>query len=84
MKILLKRLGKLENRYSLDDSKPALRLVVSFPWKGPINWQKSTCSRVRGQDGSLTEVVRLEGDDRGLSKEELDRYVAAFPIQARS
>jgi hypothetical protein len=61
MKILLKRLGKLENRYSVDDSKPTLRLVVSFPWKGPINWEKSTCSRVR-QDSNLTEVVHLEGD----------------------
>lgn len=72
MNALLKRLGKLENRFGVDDSKPTLRLVVTFPWKGQINWEKSTCSRVR-QDGKLTEVVHLEGDSRALSREELAR-----------
>ena len=82
MRTILRRLGKLENRYGADDSKPALRFVVAFPWKGPINWAASTCSRTRYSDGGLTEVVHLEGDSRRISKQELDAFVARFPIKA--
>jgi hypothetical protein len=82
MKNMLRRLGRLEERLGTDYSKPSLRFVVALPWKGPINWAASTCDRTRDPDGGLTEVVHLEGDSSGISKDELDRFIARFPIQA--
>lgn len=39
----------------------------------------STCTRYL-RDGFLTEVVKLDGDDAAISDEELEKFVAGFPI----
>jgi len=57
-----------------------VRLVVSCVC-GPPNLATSTCSRRLGPDGALTEVVYLDGCGDDLSSEDLERFIAAFPIQ---
>jgi hypothetical protein len=84
MRTILRRVGRLEDRYGCDTTKPALRLLVSFPWKGPINWKSSRCSRTRDSGGGLTEVIHLEGDSAGVSPDELERFIAGFPIKTRT
>jgi hypothetical protein len=32
-------------------------------------------------NGLLTEIVELNGSDEGLADDELDRFVARFPVQ---
>jgi hypothetical protein len=80
MKNMLRRLGRLEERLGTDDSNPSLRFVVALPWKGPVNWETSTCSRTRSPGLGLLEVVHLEGDSSAISRDELDRFIARFPI----
>jgi hypothetical protein len=83
MTAILRRVGKLEERYSVNASgKPrvVVRAIISFPWKGPLNWSASTCQRRLNPGGAVTEIVRLEGDADRISKEELEKFIAGFPI----
>jgi hypothetical protein len=41
----------------------------------------STCRRTLSADGSLTEVVRLDGARGGLTDEEMEKFVETFPIE---
>lgn len=76
----------------VEQPREKLRLVVSgLSWRpipgkveawelGPLDLGKSTCRRSISQDGTLWEVVRLHGSTAGLTDEELDKWIAAFPI----
>jgi hypothetical protein len=73
------RLKKLERRRETGTGQ-AFRLVVR-PVIGPTDLAKSTCQRTLCPDGSLMEVVNLNGNGSGVSEEELDRFIASFPIE---
>ena len=42
----------------------------------------STCTRKRYADGQLTEIVDLDGSLDDLSEEEIEQFIATFPIEA--
>jgi hypothetical protein len=46
----------------------------------PLDLEQSRCTRTLSSDGCLAELVDLNGDDPMPSEEELDRFVARFPI----
>jgi len=74
----------------VEQPREKLRLVVSgLSWKpipgkvgawelGPLDLEKSTCSRTLSQDGTLWEVVWLYGSTAGLTDEELDKWIGSF------
>ena len=81
MNTFIRRLDRLEQSYRTANTQPPLRLLVSTPWKGPVNWAVSKCSRVRNQDGRLFETITLEGDDAGVTPGQLERFIGSFPIR---
>jgi hypothetical protein len=47
MTAILRRVGKLEERYAVNASgklRVGVRAIISFPWKGPLNWSASTAT----------------------------------------
>jgi hypothetical protein len=79
-----RRVGRLEDRFAINSSgKPRVgfRLIISLPWKGPLNLATSTCQRTLNPEGAITEIVDLDGDGGRLSEEELERFIAGFPIE---
>ncbi len=57
-----------------------LRIVVGRT--GPRSLENCDCIRTLCQDGTLLEVVGLHGGNLGgLSDEELDEWVARFPVE---
>ena len=81
MNTFIRRLDRLEQSYRTANAQPPLRLVVSTPRKGPVNWEASKCSRFRNQDGMLFETIKLDGDDAGATPEQLERFIGSFPIR---
>jgi hypothetical protein len=82
MRTIARRLGKLEDRYHAQLSggpETALRVIVNIPWE--TNPEISTCRRTLTTPGSVVEMVELHGQDCQMSEEELDRFVAGFPIE---
>ena len=82
MKAIVRRVGRLEDRFQTQLSgraKDSLQIIVTRAGGGPANLATSTCTRYV-RDGILTEVVQLDGDDSGISDEELETFVARFPI----
>jgi hypothetical protein len=78
---LQRRLQSLERpRYGL---VPEHVRVVIRSVCGPPNLATSTCTRTLGPDGALTEVVHLGGGRDGLNDEDLEKFIASFPIQRR-
>ena len=47
----------------------------------PLNLANSTCKRTLGANGLLTEIVDLDGSDQGLTDEDLEEFVASFPVE---
>jgi len=85
MKAIVRRVGRLEDRYAINSSgkpKVALRIFVSLPWKGPANLATSTYTRVLNDTGGLIETVKLDGDEDSIGEEELEKFIASFPIAA--
>ena len=75
---------KLTRRLQALESKQALvvkpfRVVIAQVWKR-LNLATSTCRRTRWEDGSVLDVVHLDGTDTGLSSEDLEKFIASFPI----
>lgn len=84
MKTILRRVGRLEDRFAINSSgtpRVGVRVIVSRPWGGPLNLAASTCRRTLNPGGAITEVVDLDGDGNDLSEEELEKFVASFPIE---
>ena len=46
-----------------------------------LRLETSRCRRMLTADGSLTEVVRLDGTRGGLTDEELEEFVESFPVE---
>jgi hypothetical protein len=81
MKAIFRRVGRLGERYEaqLSGNKP-VRVFVTRAGKD-ADLATSTCQRSI-RDGILTEVVQLDGGMDHLSDEEIEKFVASFPIKA--
>ena len=82
MKNLDRRLARLEDRLVPDfarDPRQRLRLTVTNIGK-QLNLATSTCRRTLGADGSLFEIVRLDGSRDGLSDADFERFIESFPV----
>jgi hypothetical protein len=84
MKAIVRRVGLLEDRFAINSSgklRIGVRAIISFPWKGPLSLSTSTCRRTLNP-GAVTEIVELDGTDEGIDEEELEKFIAGFPILA--
>jgi hypothetical protein len=82
MRAILKRVGRLEDRYQTELSgkpKKGHRVILSLPWKGPPDLANSTCQRYLSA-GCINEFVKLDGADDAISDEELEKFIESFPI----
>ena len=57
-----------------------LRLIIGRAAGDGVNLATSTCIRRVTPNGVLTELVDLDGNGASLSDEELERFIAGFPI----
>jgi hypothetical protein len=57
-----------------------IRLVVSAVAQS-LNLAASTCTRRRGANGLLTEIVMLHGTKADLTQSEMDAFVERWPIE---
>jgi hypothetical protein len=80
MRVLARRLQKLESVLGRPDEPQRGQRLVALAMGRRLNLEKCTCTRTLSSDGFLAEVVYLNGDSPELSQEELDRFVARFPI----
>jgi len=91
VRAIARRLRRLEEQLGTDERRTD-RIVVH--WEGcKPSLKNATCTRRLGPDGSLLEVVYLDHSDDALANgsnedaeplthEELDEFVATFPIEA--
>jgi hypothetical protein len=84
MKIIERRLLKLEDRFGRADGKPRrrLRMLVSMAGARP-SLEEATCGRTLWPDGTLFEMVEFHKHNDGpdeLTNEELDRWLEGFPV----
>jgi len=77
---LARRLNALEQRR--EETRKPFRFVADGVYK-PLHLDTSTCTRYLTADGTLTEVVILDGNSDDLSPEELEKFIASFPIEDR-
>jgi hypothetical protein len=83
MKTIVRRVGRLEDRYQTQLSgkpKSSLRVIVARGESGTANMASSTCTRRLNNTGGLIEIVDLDGAHSGISEEELEQFIARFPI----
>ncbi|MGD1074086.1 MAG: hypothetical protein ABSB15_28595 [Bryobacteraceae bacterium] len=83
MKAIVRRVARLEDRYAINSSgklRIGVRAIISFPWKGPLSLATSTCRRTLNPGGAVTEIVELDGRDEDIDDEELEKFIASFPI----
>lgn len=77
-------LGSLESRAAaralLEGNQKRVRLIFYVIDK-PLNLETSSCVRLFWPDGTLFEEVMLDGSSSNLTDEELDTFVATFPIE---
>jgi hypothetical protein len=87
MKTILKRVGRLEERHAINSSgelRVAVRLIISTPWKGPLNLAASRCRRLLNTGGAVNEIIELDGRAEDIDEEGLEKFIASFPIQSRA
>ena len=77
---LERRIERLES-LTLDAQSPAVMRVVISACGRPLNLAGSTCDRTLGSDGSIIEIVRLDGRRDAISNAELDQFVSRFPLK---
>ena len=78
----MRRLEALECARNVAVKTP-LRVIVGGCFGVP-DLATSTCWRTRSSNGQLIEYVRLEGCTDEISEEELERWIANFPIETSS
>ena len=84
MKAIIRRVGRLEDRYAIHSSgqlRIAVRAIISTPWNGPLNLAASTCRRRLNPGRAVTEIVELHGRAEDIGEEDLERFIASFPVQ---
>jgi len=72
------RLKALEQRRQASNQR--FRIVASTSGV-PLNLANSTCKRTLVANGLFTEIVDLDGSDQGLTDEDLEEFVARFPVE---
>ena len=85
MKTVIKRLARLEDQFAPADQKArkCFRLIVCR-YGAKTSLENATCKRTLCPDGTVMELVELYGSNEGpdsVTAEELDRWVATFPIE---
>jgi hypothetical protein len=87
MNAVTRRSRRLEDQFKpaiepdfLRNPRHRFRIVVSGMDRA-LRLETSKCLRTLTANGSLTEVVRLDGIRGGLTDEELERFVQSFPIE---
>ena len=79
MRALDRRLRRLE-QLQFEPAREPIRVVISAVGS-PLNLEKSTCERTLAANGLLTEFVHLDGRRADLTDEELNRWIASFPME---
>ena len=84
MKSLARRVHRLQRQFApipdyLQNPRDRFRLVVSG-MDHPLNLATSRCTRTLCPNGTLLEVVHLDGIRGNLNDEEVDRFVGSFPV----
>jgi hypothetical protein len=77
---LKRRVERLETQRR-GAEQDSFRIVVTAPW--PTDLTRATCSRTRCDNGSLMEIVKLNGSRDGISDEDLEQFIQSFPINAQ-
>jgi hypothetical protein len=84
MKIIDRRLRKLEDRFGSADGKPRRRLRMMISMAGAkLSLEDATCKRTIWSDGTLSEMVEFNKHNQEpneLTDEELDRWLESFPV----
>ena len=85
MKPVMRRIARLEDRFALQpdfarNPRARLRIVVCRMDRA-LSLETSRCRRMLNADGSLTEVVRLDGIRGRLTDAELEKFAQSFPIE---
>jgi hypothetical protein len=79
MKTVLRRVGRLEDRFGPGKPRKVLQIVVSRIGAGEAGLEKATCTRHWAGDLPM-EVIKLNRWNNPYTREELDRFVERFPI----
>ena len=85
MKTVIRRITRLEDRFApqrdfVANPRGRLRIVVCRVDRA-LSLETSRCRRMLNADGSLTEVVRLDGIRGALSDEDLEKFIQRFPVE---
>jgi hypothetical protein len=85
VKTIVKRLARLEDQFVPPDQKArkCFRLIVCR-YGAKTSLENARCKRTLCPDGTVAELVEMYGSNDGpesVTAEELDRWVAGFPIQ---
>lgn len=86
MRTVIKRLARLEDQFAPADQKArkCFRLVVCRYGEKTTSLKDAKCKRTLCPDGTVSELVELFGSNEGpdsVTAEELDQWVATFPIE---
>ena len=85
MRTVIRRLARLEDQFVLAGRRPLrVHRLVLCRYGGKGSLASATCQRTLCPDGTVNEFVELDGSNDGpgsVTAEELDRWVAGFPIQ---
>jgi hypothetical protein len=61
--------------------KSSVRLLLAISGVGgPPNLAKSTCTPHLCANGALMEVVHLDGGHQGMTDEDVEAFLAGFPV----
>jgi hypothetical protein len=79
-------LGSLESRaaaraWLLENRKRYQMIFAGYEDGSPLNLENSTCDRQIWPDGSLFELVMLDGPVEQLTEEELEAFIDRYPIK---
>jgi hypothetical protein len=73
------RLKSLEKRRPASSER--IRVLISVVGR-PLNLANATCRRTLASNGLLTDFVQLNGSSDGLTDEDLEKFIAGFPVEA--
>jgi hypothetical protein len=79
-------IGSLESRaaaraWLLQNRKRYQMVFAGYKDDGPLNLENSTCDRQIWLDGSLFELIMLDGPAEDLTEEQLQAFIDRHPIR---
>ena len=85
MKAIARRLRRLEDQFARADGQPRDRFRLVLRAAGLLNpsLENATCRRTLCPNGTVLESVEFTTSSNGreLTQEELDRWLASFPVE---